>query len=280
MIFHAPDVIEKEELPIPKKVDWYAKLTPTLNRVFGENVLVVARMSDQWPEYSTEVPVLKFQDRGYASLASCFPTFDGSMGVHPLEPEEQYWYVEIKGNFMYPVAGAFANPPTATEGAHIPNPRPLRAMTSAGKETVYLSSEESVGSSNGELSSWSNIFAGVLRDLGIDPEEKKKQPPKKKKVITIDLEPISKKGGSSRAPIGPSKKGTLCFQQSNLEDFVTASDSLEGLSRIGEKKSNAAGSRSLGSAGSRNPDAGATPSSIARMTRRKRRSKRRSPRLN
>ena len=41
------------------------------------------------------------------------------------------------------------------------------------------------------------------------------------------------------------------------------SDSLEGFSRIGEKKTGAAGSRSSGSAGSRNPDAGATLSSLA-----------------
>ncbi|KAJ0541303.1 hypothetical protein HanHA89_Chr09g0326891 [Helianthus annuus] len=164
---------------------------------------------------------------------------------------------------MYPVAAAFANPPTSTEGAHIPNPRPLRAMTSAGKEIVYLSSEESIGSSNGELSSWSNIFAGVLRDLGIDPEEKKKKKPgKKKKIITIDAEVTSKKGGSSRAIAGAAEKGTLRFRQNNLEDYVIISDSLEGLSRIGEKKTSATGSKSSGSAGSRNSDAGATPSSI------------------
>ncbi|KAJ0714492.1 hypothetical protein HanPI659440_Chr13g0490121 [Helianthus annuus] len=186
------------------------------------------------------------------------------MGVRPLESGEQYWYERIKGHFLYPLTGAFANPPTATECAHLPNPRPLRAVTSAGKEILYLSSEESVGYSNGELSSWSNIFAGVLRDLGIDPEEKKKKPnKKKKKVITIDAEPPIKKGGSSRTTAGAYDKGTLRFRQSNLEDYVIASDSLEGLSRIGEKKASAAGSKSSRSAGSRNPDAGATPSSIA-----------------
>ncbi|MFS7909199.1 hypothetical protein Hanom_Chr01g00091911 [Helianthus anomalus] len=87
---------------------------------------------------------------------------------------------------------------------------------------------------------------GVLRDLEIDPEEKKKPKKKKlkkkKKVITIDPEPTSKKGRSSRATVDASEKG---------------------LSRISEKKSSAAGSRSSGSAGSRNPDAGATPSSVA-----------------
>ncbi|KAF5762585.1 hypothetical protein HanXRQr2_Chr16g0778391 [Helianthus annuus] len=49
MIFRAPDAIEKEELPIPKGADWYLKLTATPNRIFGENVLVAAQMSDQWP---------------------------------------------------------------------------------------------------------------------------------------------------------------------------------------------------------------------------------------
>ncbi|XP_022030642.1 putative uncharacterized protein DDB_G0271982 [Helianthus annuus] len=150
---------------------------------------------------------------------AAFPTFGGSMGVCPLEAGEQYWYEEIKGHFMYPVAGAFANPPTTTEG--------------------------------------------VLRDLGIDLEEKKKKPNKRKKVITLDAEVTSKNGGSSRATASAADKGTLYFRQSNLEDYVIISDSLEGLSRIGEKKTGAAGSRSSGSAGSRNPDAGATPSSIA-----------------
>ncbi|KAJ0726448.1 hypothetical protein HanPI659440_Chr12g0470471 [Helianthus annuus] len=179
MIFRAPDTIEKEELPIPKGEAWYLKLVATPNWIFGENVHVAAQMSDQWPEDCTAVPVLKFQDRG---------------------------------RFLYPPAGSFANPPTATEGVHLPNPRPLRAVTSVGKEILYLSSEESVGSSNGELSSWSNIFAGVLHDLGIDPEEKKKKPPKKKKkVITIDPEPTSNKGGSSRATTGAYEKGTLRF---------------------------------------------------------------------
>ncbi|KAM0055817.1 hypothetical protein Hdeb2414_s0006g00210571 [Helianthus debilis subsp. tardiflorus] len=64
MAFRAPDVIEKQELAIPKKDDWYVKLTATANRVFGENVLVAARMTDKWPPESKEVPVLKFQDRG------------------------------------------------------------------------------------------------------------------------------------------------------------------------------------------------------------------------
>ncbi|KAJ0455180.1 hypothetical protein HanIR_Chr15g0748291 [Helianthus annuus] len=58
MIFRPwSEPIEKEELTIPKKEDWYLKLTATPNRVFGENVLVAAHMSDQWPHDSEEVPV-------------------------------------------------------------------------------------------------------------------------------------------------------------------------------------------------------------------------------
>ncbi|KAJ0616472.1 hypothetical protein HanIR_Chr02g0090941 [Helianthus annuus] len=180
----------KEDLPIPKHERWYQQLTPTPNRVFGENVLVVARMSDQWSPDSKEVPVLKIGDQEAQLYQAAFATFGGSMGVRPLRNDEERWYEQIRGNFMYAVADAFASPPTATEGAQIPKPRPLRSVTSAGKEVVYLSSEESVGSSNGELSPWSNIFAA-------------------------------------------------------------------------EKKTGAGGSKSSGSAGSRNPDAGATPSTAA-----------------
>ncbi|KAJ0786133.1 hypothetical protein HanOQP8_Chr02g0051741 [Helianthus annuus] len=207
-------------------------------------------MSDKWPETSSEFPILKFEDREAHLYQVAFPTFGGSMGVRPRESGEPYWYERIKCHFLYPLAGAFANPTTTTEGAHLPNPRPLRDVTSAGKEILYLSSKESVGSSNGELSSRSNIFAGVLRDLGIDPEEKKKKTSKKKKkVITIDAEVTSKKGESSRAAAGASEKGTLRFRKSNLKDYVIVSDSLECLSRIGEKKASAGGSKSSGSTG-------------------------------
>ncbi|MFS7900037.1 hypothetical protein Hanom_Chr10g00944811 [Helianthus anomalus] len=63
MILREPYAIKKEELAIPKGADWHLKLTATQNRVFGENVLVVAQISDKWPKDNDEVPVLKFQDR-------------------------------------------------------------------------------------------------------------------------------------------------------------------------------------------------------------------------
>ncbi|KAJ0457042.1 hypothetical protein HanIR_Chr15g0769341 [Helianthus annuus] len=252
------EAIPKEDLPIPKNARWYQQLNPTPNRVFGENVLVAAKMSDRWSPNSKEVPVLKIGDQEAQLYQAAFATFGGSTGVRPLRDDEESWYDQIKGNFMYSVDGAFASPPTTTEGAQFPKPRPLRSVTSAGKEILYLSSEESVGSSSGELSSWSNIFAGVLRDLGIDPEEKKKKPLKKKKT-KVDSEVTSKGTGTSRATTA-AVKGTLRLRQSYLDDYVIISDSLEGLSRTAKAKTGAGGSKSSGSAGSRNPDAGATPS--------------------
>ncbi|MFS7928884.1 hypothetical protein Hanom_Chr04g00326051 [Helianthus anomalus] len=234
------DTIEKEELPIPKGADWYLKLTATPNRIFGENVLVVAQMSDKWPETTNEVPILKFEDREAHLYQAAFPTFGGSMGVRPLQSGEPYWYEQIKGYFLYPLLEYF----------------PI----------LQPQLKESVGSSQEELSSRSNIFAGVLRDLGIDPEDRPKKAIKKKiKYVTVDTGATSKKGGNSCAATASQDKGILRFRQSNLGDYVVGSDSLEGLSRIGEKKkkTSGSGSKSSGSAGSRIPEAGVTPSSIA-----------------
>ncbi|KAM0064699.1 hypothetical protein Hdeb2414_s0003g00106161 [Helianthus debilis subsp. tardiflorus] len=210
MIFRESGTIKKEELPIPKGADWYLNLLATPNQIYGENVLVAAHMSDKWPETSDEVPVLKFEDREAHLYQAAFPTFGGSMGVCPLRSGEPCWYEQIKGNFLYPPAGVFANPPSATEGALLPKSRPLRGVTSAGKEILFLSSEESVGSSQEELSSWSNIFTGVLRDLGKDPKERHKKAGKKKvKKVTVDTGATSKKGGTSRAAATTQDKGTL-----------------------------------------------------------------------
>ncbi|KAM0008974.1 hypothetical protein Hdeb2414_s0100g00793331 [Helianthus debilis subsp. tardiflorus] len=192
MLFRESDRIEKEELPIPKAEDWYMRLMATPNRVFGEQVLVVAGMSDKWPARSKEVPVIMFNGE--------------AMGVRLLGDGEVFWYEQIQDNFMYPPAGSFASPPTATEGAHLSKPRPLRGVTYARKEILYLSSKESVGSSNEELSSWSKKFAGVLRDLGIDAEEKKnkKVAMKKaasKKKVNVEAGVTSKKAGGGRATV-------------------------------------------------------------------------------
>ncbi|KAF5796311.1 hypothetical protein HanXRQr2_Chr08g0349971 [Helianthus annuus] len=265
VIFRESDKIEKEELPIPKTADWYMRLLATPNMIFGEQVLVAAGMSDKRPERSKEVHVLMFNGEVAQLYQAAFPTFGGAMAVRPLEASEVYWYEQIKAHFLYPPVGIFANSPTATEGAQLPKPRPLRGVTSARKEILYLSSEESVGSSHEGLSSWSNIFVGVLRDLGIDPEEKPKKAPAKKKTtsrkkVTVNTSATSKKAEGSRTI---PEKGTLRFRESNLEDYVVASDSLEGLSRIGEKKkSSAAASKSSGGTGSKAPESGTTLSSL------------------
>ncbi|KAJ0861076.1 hypothetical protein HanPSC8_Chr12g0502651 [Helianthus annuus] len=244
------EVIPKEDLPIPKSAQWYQQLTATPNRVFGENVLVAAKMSDQWSPSSRELP-----RRNSIRLPSQPLVAPWAFALCAMMREG--WYDQIKGNFMFPPADVFASPPDATEGAQYPKPRPLRSVTSAGKETFYLSSEESVGSSNGELSSLPKIFAGVLRDLGVDPEEKKKKPSKKKKKA--DVEVTSKGPGASRATTA-AVKGTLRLRQRDLDDYVIISDSYEGLSYAAMGKTGAGGSKGSGSAGSRNPDADATPS--------------------
>ncbi|KAJ0779741.1 hypothetical protein HanPI659440_Chr06g0229861 [Helianthus annuus] len=164
---------------------------------------------------------------------------------------------------MFAPAELFANPPVATEGAHIPNPRPLRGVTSAGKEIIYISSEESVASSNHELSSWDDVFAGVLRDLGIDHEEKRPKKTAAKKKVTVTGGASKKVGATHAASDAASKNGTLHFRQSNLEDFVVATDTL-GLHNIGDKPQSSAMAvaRSTGSARLKGPDFGATPSFI------------------
>ncbi|KAM0035191.1 hypothetical protein Hdeb2414_s0015g00443431 [Helianthus debilis subsp. tardiflorus] len=247
------EAIPKEDLPIPKTALWYRQLTATPNRVFGENVLVAARMSDQWPPSSREVPVfaancfLPFFIHRSATLPSCLHYLWWLHWARALRDDEESWYDQIKENFMFPAADAFASPPTATAGAQYPKPRPLRSVTLAVKETFYLSSEESVGSSNGELSSWSKIVAGVLRNLGIDPEEKKKKPVKKKKA---EPEVTSKSTGPGRAT-SAAVEGTVRLRQRDLDDYLVISDSFEGLSHTAKAKTGAGGSKSSG---------GATPS--------------------
>ncbi|MFS7966204.1 hypothetical protein Hanom_Chr09g00771101 [Helianthus anomalus] len=48
---------------------------------------------------------------------------------------------------------------------------PCRAITLAGKEVMYLYSEESVASSDHELNPPHDMFVGVLHNLGVDPVE-------------------------------------------------------------------------------------------------------------
>ncbi|MFS7935788.1 hypothetical protein Hanom_Chr05g00407691 [Helianthus anomalus] len=62
-----------------------------------------------------------------------FPAHAGVMGLRPLRASEEYWFERIRPNFIYARVDLFVAPPAMTEGAHIPNPRPCRAITPVGK---------------------------------------------------------------------------------------------------------------------------------------------------
>ncbi|MFS8000825.1 hypothetical protein Hanom_Chr13g01183081 [Helianthus anomalus] len=115
MIFRPSGEIEKEDTPIPKKEAWYDNLMPTPNKVFGEQVLIAAGMSDKWPERSKEVPVLLLDGEEQALYQSAFKTFAGTMGVRPIRDREEYWYEQIKPLFIYAPTELLVNPPVATE---------------------------------------------------------------------------------------------------------------------------------------------------------------------
>ncbi|MFS7937938.1 hypothetical protein Hanom_Chr05g00433621 [Helianthus anomalus] len=183
MQFRAMGPIAKEHMAISRGTTWYENLMVLPNLVFGEQVLVAAGMSDRWPEDIESVFVLLFD--GQARLyQSAFPTFAGVIGTRPLRDGEEFWLEQIRPNFMFTWIEAFAAPPLAAEGARIPKPRPCRAITFASKEIVYLSGEELVASSEHELNPSPNLFAGVLRYLGVDPDEKKTRRVSKKKTAT------------------------------------------------------------------------------------------------
>ncbi|MFS7920677.1 hypothetical protein Hanom_Chr03g00227651 [Helianthus anomalus] len=165
---------------------------------------------------------------------------------------------------MYARVELFVAPPAATEGARIPNPRPCRAITLAGKEIVYLSSKESVASSEHELKPSRDVFAGVLRGLGVEHEEKRPERVAKKKDTVAGGAASKKVETASAASDVVSGKGTARFHQSNLEDFVYVADSFEELYAIGGKSQGGAtaAARSSGNAGSKGPNSGATPTSV------------------
>ncbi|KAJ0462472.1 hypothetical protein HanOQP8_Chr16g0638461 [Helianthus annuus] len=202
MEFRQSAPIPKEDIKVLRGVAWYEKLLALPYRVFGEQVLVVAGMSDKWSEQSKDVPMLLFDGQEVALYQSAFPAFSGTMGMRPLRGGKEYWFEHIKPNFMYARAELFAAPPAATEGARYPNPRPCRAMTPAGKEIVYLSSEESLHSSEHELKPSCGVFAGVLCDLGVEHEEKRLKRPAKKKVTVSNAAATAGSAGSKGTDSG------------------------------------------------------------------------------
>ncbi|KAF5821778.1 hypothetical protein HanRHA438_Chr01g0019161 [Helianthus annuus] len=199
------------------------------NQAFGEQVLAAAGMSDRRLHDSENVSVLLLEGQEVAFYHRAFPAHAGVMGVRPLRTGEEYWSEQIQPNFMYARAELFAAPPVATEGAHISNPRPCRAITPAGKEVVYLSSEESVVSSEHELNPPHDVFASVLRNLRIDHEDKKPKRVIKKKVTVAEGVAHKKPEVTSAASDVASRNGTARFRQRSLDDFVYVADSFEEL---------------------------------------------------
>ncbi|MFS8019650.1 hypothetical protein Hanom_Chr15g01406201 [Helianthus anomalus] len=140
------------------------------------------------------------------------------MGVRPFRAREEYWYEQIKPNFIYASTELFENPPVSTEGARIPKGRPCRAVTSTGKEIVYLSSEESpqssatvVARSSGSAGSRGPDSGATLSFVHGEEETKaeveaEKLIRKRPRVETTATTPPVEKAATSR-PIG--KKGSL-----------------------------------------------------------------------
>ncbi|MFS7966844.1 hypothetical protein Hanom_Chr09g00778621 [Helianthus anomalus] len=151
------------------------------------------------------------------------------MGVRPLQDEKELLYEQIHENFMYPSTGVFAAPHTATEGAHILNPRPRRATTPAGEDVVLLF-QRGVYSF---FRTWATIAGGSH--------------PKKVEVSVVES------GAASH-------RGTDHSQQLSLDDFLIVADSMEKFYSIGGKfkTSVAADVRSSSSVSSKDQPSGAT----------------------
>ncbi|KAJ0785615.1 hypothetical protein HanOQP8_Chr02g0045181 [Helianthus annuus] len=65
--------IPKEEMRVPRGVAWYESLMALPNRVFGEQVLVAAGMSDKWLKHSESKPVLLLGGEGKLPSSIMFP---------------------------------------------------------------------------------------------------------------------------------------------------------------------------------------------------------------
>ncbi|MFS8025213.1 hypothetical protein Hanom_Chr16g01472331 [Helianthus anomalus] len=234
MQFRDMGTIPKEDLKIPRDAAWYEKL---------------------W-RCQTKSLVSKC-----CALPSRVPSPCWCDGCEAPAQGEEYWSEQIPPNFMYVRVELFATPPVATEGAHNSNPSPCRAITPAGIEVVYLSSEELVASSENELKPPHDVFAGVLRNLGIDHEENKPKRVSMKQVTVAKGVAHKKPEVMDAASDAASHKGTARIRQRSLDDFVYVADSFEEIYAIGGKPqgSMVADARSSLSAGSKDPPSGATP---------------------
>ncbi|MFS7936858.1 hypothetical protein Hanom_Chr05g00420741 [Helianthus anomalus] len=137
MTFRTPGEIEKETFLVPKGEVWYNSIRALPNRLFGEQTLVAAGMSDRWKPESLEVTI--YVEGGVESIF--FKAFKASLRtieVRQVRPGEQTWYNRIRVNFIYPHAELFTAPIPEVEGAHILNPRPFRAVTPSGRKLLYF----------------------------------------------------------------------------------------------------------------------------------------------
>ncbi|MFS7918912.1 hypothetical protein Hanom_Chr03g00206761 [Helianthus anomalus] len=170
-----PAPIPKEHLKIPRGAGWYENLLALPNQTFGEQVLVATGMNDRWPHTSTNVPMLLLDGAEITLYHRAFHANAGVMRVRPLRGGEELLYEQIRCNFMYPVAEFYAAPPITTEGARVPNPRPCRAITTAGEEVVLISNGESIASLEHGLKFPPDVFASSLREHGVDHEDKNRR---------------------------------------------------------------------------------------------------------
>ncbi|MFS7986615.1 hypothetical protein Hanom_Chr11g01012431 [Helianthus anomalus] len=94
-------------------------------------------MNDKWPNTSTNVSVLLLEGEEVALYHHAFQAHAGVMGVRPMREDEELWYEQINGNFMYPSANVYVAPPTATEGVLVPNPRPCTITPAKRSYTAF-----------------------------------------------------------------------------------------------------------------------------------------------
>ncbi|KAF5813534.1 hypothetical protein HanRHA438_Chr03g0110631 [Helianthus annuus] len=263
MEFCDPTRIPKEDLKIPRGAGWYEKLLALPKQTFGEQVLVATGMNDRWPRTNTNVPMLLLRRRLPSITGRSMQTLV-LWACGPCAGVRSSGTSKIRCNFMYPSTEFFVAPKTMTEGACIPNPRPCRAITPAGEEVVLISNEESIASSEHELKSPLNVFAGSLREVSVDHKDEKPNRVSKKKVVTIAEGARPKKlEATGAASDAASHKGTAHPQQRNLDDFVYVADSLAELHSLGAKAKTgrAAVARSSGSVSAKDQPSSATPTS-------------------
>ncbi|MFS7968746.1 hypothetical protein Hanom_Chr09g00801171 [Helianthus anomalus] len=99
----------------------HEEVIPIAMIFFVNMVLVTVGMSEKWPERNKDVPVLLFNGEGKSRFTRVHSKLLVGVGVRPLRADEEFWYKQIKPNFMFVTTEMknFANYPEKTEGARI-----------------------------------------------------------------------------------------------------------------------------------------------------------------